>query len=304
MKRRTMLSLLAAALLGSAVASCNGTGTTPDLFVLEELETASAVEDPAGRVERLETFLAGNGTHHWRTLAVRRIYETMAGELGDRDGAEAFLKSFLAGETDPGVRGRVLYRRFAWLWRNDPERARAEAIDLLDADERDFRLFLYLGWYLSGPDEPPGPAERLFRAALERATHEMDRRIVLGALGEFLAGRGRSEEAIPLLREAGGADAAETLGRLLLDRGEREEAIDLFVIAAAGVPASRARTKLDSLYTVVHPGRDDLEDRIMARRIVDGPPLAPAAFDDLDGRRRRLGGRGETAQVIVAWSPT
>ncbi|MBN1884718.1 MAG: hypothetical protein JW876_04240 [Candidatus Krumholzibacteriota bacterium] len=296
--------IAAAALVALASASCSGPGAVSDLYVLEELEAASAVDDPGERVERLRIFLANNPGHPWRTIAVRRVYETTAGELGDPAGAAAYVDGVLAGETDPGIRGRILYRRFAWLWKADRAGAVAEATRLVDSAETDFRLFLYLGYYCAGEEDLSELTERLLAASLARANDEADRRIVLGAYGEFLAERGREREAEAVLRQAGGSAASEPLGRILLLRGEREAAIDAFVLAAAGMPGARKRVSLDSLYAAVYPGRGDLDERLLAARIVDGPVLDPVEFVDIDGGRHWLGGRRDGAQVVVAWSPT
>ena len=98
--------------------------------------------------------------------------------------------------------------------------------------------------------------------------------------------------------------ANEPLGRRLWEEGKHEEALEKYIFLSAGAPGYRKYIKLDSLYATVHPEPNDLETKIAALRIVDGPAVPDREFVDIRGMKHSIAGYGGTKLVITAFSPT
>lgn len=297
---------IAAALLAASLAevSCGKREGTSPLFVLEELEAASAVKDSLDRVERLEIFIRNNRSHIYRSVADERVFETMTERLGDAPGAMRFLRGRLSLENDPAARGALQLLKFRYLFGADRAAALAFA-DSLTETERSPRLFMMMGYYCMDPEADPARATALFlrAAALARGVHERSQAYAMA--GATLEERGDIEQAKRYLAlAAGNPEADRALGTILWDEGKREEALDLFVSCVARMPGTRAGVKLDSLYALVRPDARDLEERIMAVRLGDEGPMPEAAFVDLEGKRHDLSRFRGTKLVIYALSPT
>ena len=159
-------TVMIAAFLASAVVavSCGKHEGVSPLFVLEELEAASAVKDSIERVERLRIFIDNHHDHIFRGVAYERAFETMAERLGDDEGAMRFLGESLALEDDPAMRGSLQLLKFRHLF----ERDRAAALrfaDTLQAAERSPRLFMMIGYYCMEEPADPTRATRNFLRA-------------------------------------------------------------------------------------------------------------------------------------------
>lgn len=294
----------------SIVPGCTERGFSSDLYVLEELETASQVSDPEERVERLAIFTGNHPQHPYRVIGYRRLFEALAGDIGDRERAAAYFDEVLASEHDPRVRGKLWYGRFVFLWESD----RAEAVELAEqlcnGTERYYRLFFYCALYLMGEEGQADLAERCFVRSVDLAPAGRERAQVLGEYGAFLEESGRTDEALELLLEATSyAFANESLGRILWRRGEREAALDTYLRLVACVPGARKRIGLDSLYAIVYPGGGEtsgrtVDERIMALRMAAEITLPGADFVDIEGRGCRLDGFRGAPLVLIAFNPT
>lgn len=309
MKRVVVTGVTAAAALAAIalciVPGCTERGSASDLYVLEELETASRLVNPEERVGRLGIFTGNHSRHPYRMLGYRRLFETLAGDIGDRDRATSYLDVVLAAEKEEKVRGELWYARFAYLWDADRAAAVELAEDLCAGSEHYYRLFFYLALYLMDDEEQAGLAERCFVKAGELAPSGPERDQVLGEYGVFLEGAGRTDEALAFLQKAAAYPfARETLGRILWDRDEREAAIDAYLHLVARVPGARGRICLDSLYAIVYPGAGDLDERIMERRMADEMTVPDAHFVDIEGRAYRLGRFRGTPLALFVFSPT
>ncbi len=309
MKRVVVTSVTTAAAL-AAIALCIVPGCTErdsasDLYVLEELETASRLADPEERVARLETFTKSHSRHPYRVLGYRRLFETLAVDIRDRDRAVSYLDGILTAEKEEKVRGDLLYARFAYLWEADRAGAVKLAEELCNGTERYYRLFFYLALYLMDDEEQAGLAERCFVKAGELAPSGPETDQVHGEYGTFLEGAGRTDEALAFLEKSAAYPfAREPLGRILWERGEREAAIDAYLRLVARVPGARGRIGLDSLYAIVYPGAGNLDERIMAFRMSDEMIIPETRFVDIEGREYRLGRFRGTWLVLIAFSPT
>lgn len=304
MARRLPLACIAAAVSILIVAGCAKRERPIALYVLEELEAASAVKKPEDRISRLDIFIRNHADHPYRSLAYERVLEAMYGEVKDPAGAERYIARALARETDPSVRGDILFARFSRLNEADSTAAFAFAESLL-AVERSPRLFLYIGYDLMGRAAVSGLAERCFVKAAELYESPAMRAQAYAMAGVNLAITGKKDEARKYLAMAEGNPSADMMmGGLLWASGDRERALDTYIRCAAVMPAVRARERLDSLYAMVHPGAKDLGDKIIALRIVDEGPLAAGRFVDLDGREYDLPKQGGGKTVIIALSPT
>ncbi len=300
---RVMAVLFISAL--AVFTGCFDGGEYSALYVLEELEAASAISDPDARLERLNIFIGNNSEHVYRLIGYRRAFKTIAEDLGDLQRAEKYLDDALARERDYIIRGDIYYREFAYLWEADSERAVSLAGSLLDSDERYFRLFLYMGYYLSEDEKQGGLAENCFLRAIDLASNPFERYHAMAVLGEHLRKVGRDKEAFDILEQAVDYPYAnEPLGRILWERGEREKALEAYIRYTAGVPEGRGDLALDSLYALVYPGSSGLDAEIIKRRITDEGPLGDQDFVDLEGRKYRLSDYLGTKLVVNIWNPT
>jgi tetratricopeptide (TPR) repeat protein len=305
MKNRLIPVIVGAALALAALPCCTGHTDFSDLYVLEEYEAASAVHDPGERVERLVIFTKNHAAHPYRVHGYRRVFETIASDLVERERAFRYLDDVLAAERDPKVRGDLYYSRFAFLWGADRASAVSLAGELCEGPEVYYRLFFYLALYLMEDGEQAALAERCFERSIHLAPAGPERAQVMGEYGAFLDGEGRTDEALELLGEATGYGFAyEPLGRILWERGERGKAIEAYIRLAALVPEARRRNSIDSLYALVRPGAADLDERIMARRVFEGDVIPDMEFSDIEGKRFSLGDYRGSPLVLIAFSPT
>ena len=306
--KRIILLVLAVVLAAGILQSCSGrkepTGTS-DLYLLEELEAARSVEDADKRIERLEIFAGLHPDHPYRALAYESIMETMAVGKGDVEGALAYFDGLMEMENDPSIRGKLLFAKFEYFWEADSLQSVALAREVLDSGETDFRLLMYMGYYLMGAEGQEEVADAVFSRLIE-VTHDEHRKNHARTIyAEFLESEGREEDAGAALELASPYTFAnEPLGRMLWDDGKKEEALDRYIFLAAGAPGYRKYIKLDSLYAVVHSEPNDLETRIAAVRVFDGPVAPDRKFVDIRGMSHSIAEYRGTKLVITAFSPT
>jgi tetratricopeptide (TPR) repeat protein len=304
MARTVFGFMIVAAVLVLLSGGCSKRETPSALYILEELEAASALKDPAERVERYKIFIANHADHPYRFLAYGQVFETMAREMKDEAKAQNYLSSVLAKETDSVARGELLLDKFSYLIERDKERALAFADTLMDT-ERSPRLFLYLGYYLIDAKAAPDLAVECFLKSADLSTKPYEKSQAMAQAGACLEEQGKKEEARRYLAMAtGNPEADELMGRLLWDEGKRSEAIEKYIQCAARMPGARKFVKLDSLYTLVDPDAKNLDKKILAQRIGDEGPFPDARFVDLDGKVHDLSKLRGTKLVINVLSPT
>ncbi len=295
---------LALAVLTLLAGGCARREGTSALFILEELETASAVKDAPTRVERLSIFIGNHPDHPYRFVAYNRMFETLGTEMKDETGMEARLAGALKKEADFVSRGELLLGKFIRLMEKDNSAAAAFA-DSLFLTERSPRLFLIMGYYLMDPKADQDLAVKCFLRSADLSTGAYEKGQALAMAGSALEERGKRDEAKRYLAMAAGNPEADMLmGRILWEEGKRAEALDAYVSCAAHMPGARATTKLDSLYALAGPGAKDLGEAIMARRIGDAGPMPEGIFVDLDGKAHDLSKLKGTKIVLYALSPT
>ncbi|MCX5754200.1 MAG: hypothetical protein NTW97_11275 [Candidatus Krumholzibacteria bacterium] len=299
--RQIVLALAVLALLAGGCAKREGTSA---LFVLEELEAASAVKNPAERVERLSIFIGNHPDHPYRFMAYNRMLETLGTEMKDETGMEKRLAEALGKETDFTARGELLLGKFVYLMEKDKSAAAAFA-DSLFLTERSPRLFLIMGYYLMDPKVDQDLAARCFLRSADFSTGQYEKAQAIAMAGTVLEERGKRDEAKRYLELAiGNPDADLLLGKILWEEGKQTEALDAYVSCAAHMPGARADVKLDSLYALVNPGARDLDEAIMAKRIGDEGPMPEGVFVDLDGKPYDLSKLKGAKIVLYALSPT
>jgi tetratricopeptide (TPR) repeat protein len=306
--RKIVLLLLTAVMAAGILPSCSGekgASDTSDLYMLEELETARSIEDSDRRIERLQIFAGLHPDHPYRTLAYQSIMETMAVENGDVEGALAYFDELMEKENDPSIRGKLLFAKFEYFWEADSIQSVELAREVIAGRETDFRLLMYMGYYLMGAEGQEDVAEEVFSRLIEVTQDEHRKNHARTIYAEFLEAQGRDEDAFVELELASSYTFANApLGRILWDEGKREEALERYIYLAAGAPGYRKYIKLDSLYAVLHPGPNDLESRIAARRVFNGPQVPDREFVDIRGMRHSIAGYRGTKLVITAFSPT
>ncbi len=299
--RRLAPALVILALLAGG---CARQDRTSALYILEELEAASAVKDPSARVERLSIFIGNHAEHPYRFIAYSRMLETLAKDMKDEAGMETRLAGALAVETDHVARGELLLGKFVYLMEKDKSAAAAFA-DSLFLAERSARLFLIMGYYFMDPKADRDLALKCFLKSADLSTGRYAKSQAIAMAGAALEERGKRGEAKRYLALAAGNPEADLLmGKILWEEGKRKEAIDAYIACAARMPGARAETRLDSLYALVDPGAKDLDETIMARRIGDEGPMPEGIFVDLDGRPYDLSKLKGTKIVLYALSPT
>lgn len=304
MARPVKYLVLALAALALLAGGCGRREGTNALFILEELETASAVKDASERVERLSIFIGNHPDHPYRFVAYNRMIETLGADLKDEAAIEKLLAEALVEEKDPSARGELLLSKFIHLVEKD-QAAGAAFADSLLRTERSPRLFLFMGYYLIDPKADPEIALRCFLRSADLSTGAYAKAHANAMAGAALEERGLKEDAKRYLAMAVGDPEADILrGKILWGEGKRREALDALISAAARMPGSRTQTKLDSLYALANPGARDLDDSIMARRIGDEGPMPAGVFVDLDGRPHDLAKLGGKKMVVYALSPT
>lgn len=302
---RLRMALVAAAVLCALLAGgCAKRETPSALYILEELEAASAVKDPAERIERLEIFIANHEAHPYRFLAYSGAIEAMKAESKDDSRVKRFVAEALAKERDPAARGELLLGEFAGLMEKDRDGAIALA-DSFMRTERSPRLFLYMGYYLMDPNARPDLAVKCFLRSADLATGRYARAHAIAMAAVCLDAQGKGAEARGYLAMAeGDPEADEIAGKLLWAEGKRTEAIDAYIRCAARMPGARKYTRLDSLYALAYPDAKDLDARIASARVGDEGALPAEAFVDLDGRTHDLSKLKGKKVVLYALSPT
>jgi tetratricopeptide (TPR) repeat protein len=306
--RKITLLVLAAVLSAGIFASCTGekeTAGTSDLYLLEELETARSLEDADKRIERLEIFAGLHPDHPYRALAYESIMETMAVGKGDMEGALAYFDELMEKENDPAIRGKLLFSKFEFFWEADSMQSVALAKDVIESGETDFRLLMYMGYYLMGAEGQEEVADAVFSKLIKVTRDEHRKNHARTIYAEFLEADGREDEAIEVLELASSYTFANApLGSRLWDEEKYEEALAKYIYLAAGAPGYRKYIKLDSLYATVHPEPNDLDARVAALRIVDGPQVPDREFVDIRGMSHSIAGYRGSKVVITAFSPT
>lgn len=307
--KRARIGLLAALLFSFLLTTaCSEKSDVSVLYVLEELEVASSIEDLEERIDRLEIFISNHPDHRYRIVAHNRIFETMAADLDDYGRALEYFNGVMERESDPHLRGMLNYRKFAHLWKKDKEGAITLAGELVDGPESYYRLFLYISYYLVWDDEYEQYAD-LARGTLSKAidvaANDAERNQASAILGGLEQKLGNIEKALEILEPLAGTYAAdESLGDILWEKGEREEALEAYVRLVAVVPGALEEKSIDSLYSLVYPDGPGLEERIWEKRVVDQEELAPHTFVDIEGKRYDLERLRGTKLVVNIWQPT
>ena len=301
------LALLAIALLVLA-AGCSQEKEVSPLFILEELEAATARSDPEERIGQLEIFAANHEDHPYGVKAYERILDVMTTELDDPERAWEYFDGLMEKQEDPKVRGTLCYRRFAYLWKADKEQALLYIDELVEGPESHYRLFLYISYYLVWSDDyeqNAALAERVLDKAIASAGTEYERKQAVAVLGTLKDKLGATDEAFDILSAiAGTPDADEVMGRILWERGEREEALETYIRYTAVIPGAREHLSLDSLYALVYPGSEDLDEKIWDERMLERARLEDHEFVDIEGKSNRLGDYDDVTLVINIWQPT
>jgi len=307
--KRTCIGLLATLVFSFLLATaCSERSEVSALYILEELETASSIEDPEERIGRLEIFIGNHPDNRYRITAYNRIFEAMAAELDDYDRATVYFNGVMERESDPYVRGMLNYTRFAHLWKEDREQAISLAGELVKGPESYYRLFLYISYYLVWDEDYEryaGLARETLSKALDVAANDAERNQAAAILGGLEQKLGNSEKALELLEPLAGTYAAdESLGDILWERDEREKALEAYVRLVAVVPGAREEKSIDSLYALVYPDGPALDDRVWEKRIIDGEELAPQRFVDIEGKSYDLERLRGSKLVVNIWQPT
>ena len=289
----------------SVLPSCSGERENRDLYLLEELESASAISDPEQRVERLGLYIDAHNSHPYRISAYVKIIETIAADLNDFDRAMNLFEEFLSKETEPSARGELLYRKFAYLWNSEKDKAVDFAEQLIEGEEKDYKLFLYFGYYLMDLEGKSELVVRTLEKALGNTEDLFKKNHILSVLAEFYEKEKRDKDAYETALMASEYPFAnQVIGRYLWEKGEREESLRAYIRLVAGAPGYGHYVKLDSLYSLVYPGTDDLEGKILEQRLSDEGPVPDMEFTDLEGKIYTISGFRGTKLVITAWSPT
>lgn len=282
---------------------CSAKKEVSSVLLLEELETATRVDDPAKRAERLKIFIANHKDHPYKVEAYRRLYRTLL-ESGDTLQANRLLQEAIAKETVPWEKSELIYERFSAIMEADTSKALAYA-DSLSYAENFPRLLFYIGYDVSYATGGEGLAERCYKKAAELATNRLERAQILSFYGSMLKRMGRRSEAESVLA---GATSYPTGARILADMlwedGKRKRALDAYVDYVAVMPGARKYAGLDSLYSLVSGNTSGLDERLVASRIFDDGTLPEHSFYDLEGRRLNLSDFRGDKLVIYVWSPT
>lgn len=307
--KRPCIGLLAALIFSLILLpACSEKGEISVLYILEELETASSIDDPEERIDRLEIFISNHPDHRYRVTAYNRIFEAMAVGLNDYGRALDYLEGVMERESDPYARGMLAYRNFAHLWKTDRDRAISLAGGLVKGSETYYRLFLYISYYLVWDEDfvrHADLARETLTKAIAVAASDAERRQAAAILGSLEQKLGNPERALEILEPlAGNYTADESLGDILWETGEREKAIEAYIRLAAVVPGAVGEKSIDSLYALVYPDGPELDGRIWERRIVDCDELAPQRFIDIEGKSYDLERLRGTRLVVNIWQPT
>lgn len=303
-----MRTIIIGAVIAAAATLLPGCSQRPgatDLYILEELEAAASVKDPADRARRLEIFARNHSSHPYRAEAWQKMLEAMAEQPG---GAERALERFdraIEDERDPAIRGRLLFSKFEFFWESDSMRAIDMARATAAGNETDFRLLMYMAYYLMDAEGHEETADIVFRRLIDVTSDPLRRSHARTVYAGFLERQGKEEEAFGQLELAASYPFADRkLAERFWERGDREEAIEAWIRLVAEVPGAFEYIRLDSLYAIASPGAADLSERIAAERIAAGALLPDRSFIDIRGRSHSIEGYRGTKLVIVAFSPT
>ena len=215
------------------------------------------------------------------------------------------FEEFLSKETEPSARGELLYRKFAYLWNSEKDKAVDFAEQLIEGEEKDYKLFLYFGYYLMDLEGKSELVVRTLEKALGNTEDLFKKNHILSVLAEFYEKEKRDKDAYETALMASEYPFAnQVIGRYLWEKGEREESLRAYIRLVAGAPGYGHYVKLDSLYSLVYPGTDDLEEKILEQRLSDEGPVPDMEFTDLEGKIYTISGFRGTKLVITAWSPT
>jgi len=284
---------------------CSSREEHSSLYILEEYETAAAVDDPEARLERLNIFVKNHKSHPYRANAYRKIFETYAVDIGEIDEASKYVEQVLAEETEFRMRGDLLLAKFKLFWNLGRDKGATIASELLESDETYYRMFLLMGFYLMGDEEYYDLSARCFEKAHSLGSNEAERSNAMAAYGELLVMMNREDEALVALQKATVSPfAKELLAKMLWEQGKREEALTSWIGFVAAVPGAYEEIRLDSLYSLVYTESDDLDKRIWAARLIGEGPLPDHSFTDIEGRSYKLSDLTGTILVINIWHPT
>ncbi len=301
---KTLINLVVLSVTLSFIFGCSGRERPSPVFILEELEAASNVDQPDKRVERLKAFLTEHPDHPYRIQAYRKIIETFVKDKGDLVAAEGFLREALAVEKEPWIRGELLFEKYSYLEEADSLRALAFA-DTLLSTERYPRLFFYVGYMVGRHKGYEDLAGRCFEKAIMISQKSQEKAQIRSFYGSFLMRIGEREKAMNVLQKASGYPTADAiLADALWKEGRREKAIEHYIKYAAVMPGARDYVKLDSLYSVVHGDAAGLNAELLSERLVDGGELPDHVFFDINGRRFNLSDFKGKKLVLYVWSPT
>lgn len=283
---------------------CSADNPVNDIFVMEELEAASSVENPDRRLERLYMFLESYPGHYCRRFAYRRIFRTLAIELGSEEKAFDFINEVEEAENNTDILSDLYYSGFSYLMDVDSMRAVRYAENILREKDVSFRRILFFGFDMDHAGNPD-MAVMMFREALEKAENSLERDFAGMILGKALYVSGREDSAMAvLLNSSGNPFSGKYIGEILWKRDKREEALRHYINLTAGVPGMRERIGLDSLYTLVYPGkRENLDREILKQRIGERKLLHDSKFTGIHGRTYSFSSFRGKKLVIGAWSP-
>jgi len=278
-------------------------GPSP-VIVLEELETASNVEDPEKRIERLEMFISDHPDHPYRIQAYRKIIETYVEDEDDVRAAEGFLKRVFDVEKEPWIRGELLFEKYSFLEKADSMRAIA-FVDTILSTEHYPRLFFYVGYMVGRHKGHEDLAKRCFEKAISISRKEIEKAQIGSFYGSFLMRIGERDRAEEVLLKASGYPTADAiLADTYWKEDRKKDAIRHYIKYAAVMPGAREYVKLDSLYALVHGDTMGLDAELMCRRLLTGGTLPDHKFFDIHGRKLSLSEMRGKKLVLYVWSPT
>ncbi|MDD3643040.1 MAG: hypothetical protein PHQ19_06230, partial [Candidatus Krumholzibacteria bacterium] len=200
--RTIIMGAMAAAIAAALLTGCSRSPGAADLYILEELEAAAAVSDPAGRVRRLEIFVRNHRGHPYRAEAWQKMLEAMAQQPGEAGQALERFDRAIGEERDPAIRGRLLFSKFEFLWESDSLLAVDLARHIAAGDVADYRLLMYMAYYLMDAGGQEETAEIIFRRLIEVAPDPLRLAHARTVFAGFLEERGRGGEAFGQLELA------------------------------------------------------------------------------------------------------
>lgn len=299
-----LAGFVALAMATCFLSSCTGKEKPSAIYVLQELETASKIDNPDKRIERLKVFLSEHPDHPYRIQAYRRLIETFVKDKGDLQSADKFLDQALAIEKEPWLRGEILFEKYSYLEEADSSKAMAFAESLLSTENYP-RLFFYLGYMVGKHEGYEELAKTCFEKAISLSKKKPEKAQIRSFYGSYLMKIGEKGKAMHILEEASGYPIADALlADALWKDGKKAQAISHYIKYVALMPGAREHVKLDSLYAVVHGDTSGLNAELISRRLIDGGELPEHTFFDIDGRKVDLSNFRGKKLVLYVWSPT